>query len=167
MDYCNKFVMFGNGYYYEYQTDVYKDVVIKKLIFSAFYFIVFSCAANSAEISAIAHPSAAELELSKLELRRIFSKRVTSWPNGQPIVVFVLPSNHPIHQRFSKEVLKIFPYQLDRIWNKITYSGVGTAPVVIDNYELLIKEIKKTPGAIGYGEAVSQNGGLHVIKIKE
>ncbi|NMP31763.1 hypothetical protein HII17_09325 [Thalassotalea sp. M1531] len=129
--------------------------------------MLYSSATNAAEVQAVTHTSVEQLSLSKLELRRIFSKRVTKWPNGQPIVVFVLKSKHPLHQRFSKEVLKIFPYQLDRIWNKMTYSGVGTAPIVVPDYETLISEVKSTPGAIGYGEGITQEGGLHVIQIKE
>ena len=126
---------------------------------------MLSFSVSAAEVSAVVHPSVDQTTFSKLELRRIFSKRITKWPNGQPIVVFVLASKNPIHQRFSKEVLKIFPYQLDRIWNKMTYSGVGTAPIVVKDYTTLLEEVKKTPGAIGYGENVMQEGGLHVIKI--
>ncbi|REL31622.1 hypothetical protein [Thalassotalea euphylliae] len=104
-------------------------------------------------------------KLSKLELRRIFSKRITRWPDGQPIVVFVLASNNPVHQRFSKEILKIFPYQLDRIWNKMIFSGVGSAPIVVKDLETLLAEVRNTPGAIGYGENIAEQGGLHVIEI--
>ncbi|WP_448214188.1 hypothetical protein [Colwellia sp. MEBiC06753] len=49
----------------------------------------------------------------------------------------------------------------------MTYSGVGTAPVVIESYQQLLEEVKSTPGAIGYGENVSQEGGLHVIQITD
>ena len=146
--------------------EVYKDVVIKKLaIFTVC--LLLSLKAIGSEVSAITHPSVEKAAYSKLELRRIFSKRVTKWPNGQPIVVFVLESSHPLHKRFSKEVLKIFPYQLDRIWNKMMFSGVGTAPIVVKDYETLLKEVSKTPGAIGYGENITQEGGLHVVEIKE
>jgi len=104
---------------------------------------------------------------TKLELRRIFSRKQTLWPNGQAIKVFVLPSKNNLHQRFSKEVLKIFPYQLDRIWNKLTYSGIGIAPTVVDSPEELLKAVISTPGAVGYGEGVMDEGEVYVISIKE
>lgn len=141
--------------------------MIKKFILLTLISILLAQPAFAAEMQAITHPSAEQKQLSTLELRRIFSKRVTKWPNGLPIVVFVLPSSHTLHQRFTKEVLKIFPYQLDRIWNKMTYSGVGTAPIVVSDYESLLREIQSTPGAIGYGEITSQEGGLHVIQVKK
>lgn len=89
------------------------------------------------------------------------------WPNGQAIKVFVLPSKNNLHQRFSKEILKIFPYQLDRIWNKLTYSGIGIAPTVVDSPEELLKAVISTPGAVGYGEGVTDKGEIYVISIKE
>lgn len=141
--------------------------MIKKLILLSLFYFCIQAPAFAVKIEAITHPSVEQAQLTKLELRRIFSKRVTKWPNGQPIIVFVLPSSHELHQRFTKEVLKIFPYQLDRIWNKMTYSGVGTAPIVVNDYSTLLKEIKNTPGAIGYGENITQEGGLHVIQIKK
>lgn len=141
---------------------------IKNLIRLVLFIVSFlPLTVFAADVQPISHPSIGDIQLSKLELRRIFSKRVTTWPNGQPIVVFVLESSHPLHQRFSKETLKIFPYQLDRIWQKITYSGIGTAPTVVKDYPTLLKEVASTPGAISYGENIEQEGGLHVIEITD
>jgi hypothetical protein len=39
--------------------------------------------------------------LTRTELRDIFFARLTKWPNGDPIRVFVLPDRHPLHVRFS------------------------------------------------------------------
>lgn len=88
------------------------------------------------------------------------------WSTGQPIVVYVLPSQHQLHQRFSKEVLGIFPYQLDRIWDKLTYSGIGTAPIAVDSVEALFEAVKNTPGAIGYGVNIESGEAVHVIKLQ-
>ncbi|WP_286264948.1 hypothetical protein [Thalassotalea atypica] len=118
---------------------------------------------------AIVNTSVKKQEFTKLELRRIFSRKQPLWPNGQPIVVFVLPSKNELHQRFSKEVLKIFPYQLDRIWNKLTYSGIGTGPVVVDNPKQLVEAVSSTPGAIGYGEgsSIAEKENVHVVSISK
>ena len=49
----------------------------------------------------------------------------------------------------------------------MTYSGVGTAPIIINDYQTLIEEIKKTPGAIGYGENIVEGDGLRVVQLKD
>jgi hypothetical protein len=90
--------------------------------------------------------------LMRTELRDIFFARQTKWPNGDPIRVFVLPDRHPLHVRFSKEVLGVYPYQLRSTWDRILYSGTGVPPTVVNSVQELRKRVDETPGAIGYAE---------------
>ena len=101
------------------------------------------------------HPQVSERSLTKSQLRRIYTMRQLRWSDNSAIRVFVLPSQHTLHQRFAKERLQIFPYQLNRIWHKLTYSGLGVAPTVVDSELELIQAVKQTPGAIGYIEDIT------------
>ncbi|WP_211355857.1 hypothetical protein [Colwellia echini] len=76
--------------------------------------------------------------------------RQLHWSDESVITVFVLPSQHELHHHFAKERLQIFPYQLNRIWNKLTYSGLGVAPTIVETEQELIQAVINTPGAIGY-----------------
>lgn len=89
-------------------------------------------------------------ELSRADLREIFFGRQTRWPDGSPLRVFVLPDKHPVHIRFAKEVLGIYPYQLRSAWDRMIYSGTGTPPAVVETLEQMQVQIRNTPGAIGY-----------------
>lgn len=93
--------------------------------------------------------------------------RQVKWPNGVPITIFVLSSNNITHQKFCKETLRLFPYQLDRIWNKLTFSGMGIAPTRVNSKEELIKAVKSTTGAIGYIESINEVSDVNVLKIDE
>lgn len=108
------------------------------------------CPSKSTAIEVVTHPKVSDLSLTTLQLRRIFTMRQLRWSDDTPISIFVLPSQHYIHHRFSKEHLKIFPYQLNRIWHKLTYSGLGVAPTVVQSEQELVDAIIKTPGSIGY-----------------
>lgn len=101
-------------------------------------------------IEVVTHPQVVESSLTKSQLRRIYTMRQLRWSDNSAISVFVLPSQHSLHQRFSKEQLQIFPYQLNRIWHKLTYSGLGVAPTIVGSQEELIQAVINTPGAIGY-----------------
>ncbi|MCA1852026.1 MAG: hypothetical protein LC647_06445 [Beggiatoa sp.] len=90
--------------------------------------------------------------LTRTELRDIFFARQMKWPNGEPIGVFVLPDRHPLHVRFSKEVLGVYPYQLRSTWDRILYSGTGVPPTVLNTPQEVRERVDKTPGAIGYAE---------------
>lgn len=60
----------------------------------------------------------------------------------------------------------MFPYQLDRIWNKLTYSGLGVAPITVNSPQELLDAVKKTPGAIGYVEKIMDEELVRVAKIE-
>ncbi|MGR9105301.1 MAG: hypothetical protein ACU843_00065 [Gammaproteobacteria bacterium] len=90
--------------------------------------------------------------LTRDQLREIFFARQTRWPDGEPIRAFVLPDQHPLHIRFSKEVLGVYPYQLRAAWDRMIYSGTGVPPTVVENVEEMRRKIEQTPGGIGYLE---------------
>lgn len=105
-------------------------------------------------------------DLSKYQLRQIYLMRQKYWSNGSPIVVYALPSDSTIHQEFSKNILNMFPYQLDRVWNKLTYSGLGKGPIIVENQKALLDALRATPGAIGYVSQFVTEDKLYVIRIK-
>jgi len=130
-------------------------------------FIFLGCISVSVyAIDVIVHPSVSESNLTTSHLRRIFTMRQTQWSDGQRITVFVLPRHHVLHLQFSKERLEMYPYQLDRIWNKLTYSGLGVAPFMVTSPAALIDAVRKTPGAIGYIKKLKDEKGFYVINAK-
>jgi len=113
---------------------------------------MLACLVNpqAVAIEVVTHHQVTDLSLTKSQLRRIYTMRQLYWSDNSTISVFVLPNQHELHQRFSKERLQIFPYQLNRIWHKLTYSGLGVAPTVVGSEQELIQAVINTPGAIGY-----------------
>lgn len=88
--------------------------------------------------------------LSRDFLLAVFSMRVTRWPDGSPIRVFVLPDRHAAHHRFVKQRLRIFPYQLRNIWDRQVFTGTGEAPREVSDTAEMYLQVSQTPGAIGY-----------------
>ncbi len=139
---------------------------IKNILKLSLLLCVFLFSQPAKAIDIIVNSTVKTNTLTASQIRRIYSMRQVLWHEGLPIVVYVLPSKHKLHQQFSKEVLRMFPYQLDRIWNKLTYSGVGVAPIEVDSQQALIKAVMTTPGAIGYAELSNNYNNIHIIKIK-
>ena len=109
-------------------------------------------AANAAEIYVMVNESVMVSELNRSELRQIFTGHRQYWSDGTKITVFVLQDNDELHKQFCREVLQMFPYQLSRLWDQITYSGQGVTPVRVTSYQALIEALESTTGAIGYVE---------------
>ena len=127
--------------------------------------LLFSPQAYSVNI--ISNSTADTVSLSVAQLRRIYSMRQVRWQNGTPIVVYVLANDHSLHQDFCKEQLQLFPYQLDRIWNKLTFSGYGVAPIIVANEQELIQSVRSTKGAIGYVADISEVNDVNIITIDD
>lgn len=96
-------------------------------------------------------------------LRSIFGMRISRWPDGTPIKVFVLPDHSPLHEQFAKSLLNTYPHQLRRNWDRMVYSGTGTAPIQVQNEQEMIQKIQETPGAIGYSVVPEETNNVQVI----
>lgn len=122
---------------------------------------------RGAELFAVvANPGISEQTMSKNALRAIFGMRLQVWPDGNPIKVFVLPDDHPIHIDFSKEVINVFPYQLRAAWDRLVFSGTGQAPIEVRTEEEMRTQVAATPGAIGYLREAMVNDQIRVLQIK-
>lgn len=124
------------------------------LLFSVVVVVAFlytcNLQAKEMDISVIFHPDITQQTISQAEARQIFSARQQHWEDGSKIHVFVLNTDTALHQQFCQQVLQIFPYQLERIWNQITYSGQGDPPHIVKSPQALVQAVYTTPGAIGY-----------------
>lgn len=144
-----------------------KDCIIKTLNFISLLVLLGGINFNVFAVDVIVHPSVHETKLTTSQLRRIYTMRQIQWADGLRITAFVLPRQHRLHQIFAKDRLQMFPYQLDRIWNKLTYSGLGVAPITVNSPEELLNAIRNTPGAIGYIESITDVEAVNVIEIEK
>lgn len=123
--------------------------------------------ADESSVYVVAHTNTNIIKLSSAQLRKIVSMRQTVWPNGQPIVVYTLDSNNPVHQTLCIDLLNMFPYQVERLWEKLAYSGLGEKPINVESEKKMLEFIAKTPGAIGYVSDISKLTSLHKIIVVE
>lgn len=98
----------------------------------------------------VVNPSVSQASVAKSTLRAIFGMRLRNWSDNTPITVFVLRNDDPVHTAFSKEVLNMFPHQLQRAWDRLVFSGTGQAPVVVNSVQEMAERVAATPGAVGY-----------------
>ncbi len=97
----------------------------------------------------IVHPTV-ETTLSRNTLRSIYSMRLQTWEDGSGITVFVLDPAGEAHRSFCLDILNIFPYQLQRVWDVLVFSGSGHSPVIVGSEQEMLERVNQTPGSIGY-----------------
>lgn len=98
--------------------------------------------------------------------RAIFSGRMKYWPDGTPIRVVMLDKRSAEHKLFCKEVLDIFPRQLQRSWDMIVFSGYGEGPYIAKSLQEMQQVVSKTTGAIGYISEISEKMEVQIVNIK-
>jgi|TARA_R110002111_G_scaffold6398_1_gene27961 ABC-type phosphate transport system substrate-binding protein len=130
-------------------------------------FVAFSVSSQVPVVQVVVNPSVESTDISVEQIRRIFSMRQTTWPNDQTITVYVLANQHQTHQVFSTKVLGMFPYQLDRIWNKLVYSGLGEEPIKVQSEQEMLERVSQMPGAIGYVMQQVNGNNVNVLKVLE
>ena len=108
------------------------------------------CPSPSMAQEVFANSSAAASRVDLHTLRAIFGMRLTEWPNGTRITVYVMDPDSDLHNRFAKRKLQLFPYQLTQAWDRLVFSGTGQAPLQVRSAIEMQRRLLETPGAIGY-----------------
>ena len=113
-----------------------------------FIFAVSSSFSIAAEV--VVNKTVSVTDCSAADIRAIFTMKKTIWSNRRQIRVYTLPDNHSLHKDFVKNNLNMLVHQLRRIWDRITFSVTGVAPIELDSEQEMIDKIANTPDSIGY-----------------
>lgn len=127
--------------------------------------VVNSVSVEASEVKMITHTPPSNRVLLKTQIKAIYLGQQTQWPDGSKITVFILSSNEPTHQQFITEILELYPYQFRRRWQKLSYSGFGVKPTVVNNKEEMLLKIANVPGAIGYIDKNVTRKGVQYVQI--
>ena len=120
---------------------------------------------QDAGVQVIAHPSVDGRFLNRDYLRSVFTLRVRTWPDGEPVRVFVLEDASAVHGLFSREVLGTFPYVLRRTWDRTTFAGTGLVPEQVESLEEMRRKVLSTPGGVGYMPTRQAEGNVRNFRL--
>lgn len=124
--------------------------LVKYLMFPLIaFFVCYPVQANSKPV-VIYHSGISSEELSRNSLVRLYGMQKKVWQDGSPVKVFILPKNSSVHKKFVLTYLRMQPYQLNRLWHRLLFSGTGSVPEEVSSIEEIIEKVNSTPGAVGY-----------------
>ena len=149
----------------------FKVLMIKSVIVVLIYLMLASGAfADPGRVELIVNRQVSVEALPLRELRAIYSMKKRYWHNSEPVTVYVLSNDQPLHQSFCKKRLNVFPSQLESIWYRQVYTGTGTAPITLNTIQEMVDHIANTPGSIGYLdyenlEKIKNNENIKILNI--
>lgn len=139
---------------------------LKRLLLLALLLLAPSASADEHQVSLVAHPDVDTHTLTRDNTRAIFAMRQRTWPDGQAVRVFVLSNDDPVHGRFAKERLAVYPHQLQLAWDRMVFSGTGQAPTRVFSQVEMRERIASTAGALGYLEREYLDERIQVITME-
>ena len=129
-------------------------------------FLLMLISARAVAVDVIVNRNVAGTSIAQSSARAFFGMRLSKWPDGRPVQVFVLPDGHPAHAALCKEELNLYPYQLRQSWDRLVYSGMAQAPIEVSSEEEMISRVATTPGALGYVRKVKVNEPVKVLYVE-
>lgn len=115
----------------------------------------------------IVNPGVPLEQSSRQFLLSVFTLKTRTWPDGQAIHVYILPPQGESHRRFVKDDLKLFPYQLVKIWDRAVFSGAAKSPTVVHSAQEMLMRVASQKGAIGYVLSDLEGGeGVRLLQIQ-
>lgn len=91
------------------------------------------------------------------QLKNVYSLKQKLLPNKAPVKLVQQPLNTKVSQDFTRHLFEIYPYQLQRMWDRQVFSGRARAPKVIDTEGKIFAHLATSSNTIAY---VSANSAL-------
>jgi hypothetical protein len=131
----------------------------------------FNNASMQQQVVFISHPQNNSITLS--DIKRLYSLSRKLLPNGDRAALAVLPLKNKESVNAFRFLLGLYPYQLQRKWDRAVFSGKGSQPDVFADSAALVEYVQNNKGAIGYvlvadnKELITLQEAVHVIAIVE
>jgi len=88
---------------------------------------------NPERVIPVINAHSKQQSISRNGLSAIFKMRLHQWRDGTAVTVFVLKDDNPLHKRFCKEILNVFPSTAQSV-EQAGFQRIRTSPNSIKQY---------------------------------
>ena len=118
-----------------------------------------------AQILVIANPSIVAVDVSKSDLRDVFTGASSSF-KGAAQVTPVLLKQGPVNEDFLDLYVGKSDSAFRASWRSLLFSGQGVLPRTLDSDAAVVEYVLHTPGAIGYIARTSPHEGVKTLVVR-
>ena len=138
-----------------------------KKLFLIFLFVaaagIFSNCARAQLV--IANPSVKSSDVSKSDLRDVFTGAASSFKDGSHVTPVLLKAGAANDEFLSAYVGKADgPFKAG--WRSLVFSGQAAMPKSLDSEAALVEYVAATPGAIGYVTESTAHGKVKTLAVR-
>jgi hypothetical protein len=113
----------------------------------------------------IANPSVKSAEVSKGDLRDVFTGAASSLKDGSKVTPVLLKSGGA-HDEFLSEYIGKNDTAFRAGWRSLVFSGQASMPKSLDSEAAVVDYVAHNPGAIGYIGKATPHEGVKVLAVK-
>ncbi|MGB3727108.1 MAG: hypothetical protein WA981_15270 [Glaciecola sp.] len=110
----------------------------------------------------ISHLDTTNIEIS--DIKQLYSMKRKLLPDGNRAVLTMLPIDTKESVYAFKYLIGLYPYQMQRIWDRAVFSGKGTSPSVFTSSSEIVSYIANNTNTIGFTAVNTQS---ELSKLKE
>jgi ABC-type phosphate transport system substrate-binding protein len=118
-----------------------------------------------AQVIVIANPGVKAKEVSKNDLRDIFTGASTTLPDGTRVVPILLKAG-TAHEEFLKAYIGKSDSAYRAGWRSLVFSGQASMPKSLDPDSVVVEFVAHNAGAIGYISKATPHEGVKVLAVK-
>jgi len=127
---------------------------------------VMLCAIRAqAQVIVIVNPGVKTSEISKSELRDIFTGAATTLPDGTRVAPILLKAG-AAHDEFLQAYIGKNDTTFRAGWRSLVFSGQAAMPKSLDSDAAVVEFVAHNPGAIGYISKSSPHEGIKILTVK-
>jgi ABC-type phosphate transport system substrate-binding protein len=118
-----------------------------------------------AQVIVIANPGVKATEISKSDLRDVFTGNATSLPGGANVVPILLKAG-TVHEEFLQVYIGKSDSSYRAGWRSLVFSGQASMPKSLDGDAAVVEFVAHNAGAIGYIGKTTPHDGVKVLTVK-
>jgi hypothetical protein len=140
---------------------------VKKLLLLFFFVVAASLfvARAEAQVVIIANSSVKASDVSKGDLRDVFSGAASSLKDGSHVTPVLLKTGGA-HEEFLSEYVGKNDTAFRASWRSLVFSGQATMPKSLDSEAAMVDYVAHNAGAIGYIGKATPHEGVKVLAVK-
>ena len=120
---------------------------------------------SQAQVLVIANPSVKATEVSKSDLKDVFTGNATSLKDGSRVVPILLKAG-TVHEEFLQAYIGKSDTAYRAGWRSLVFSGQASMPKNLEGDAAVVDFVAHNNGAIGYISKATPHEGVKVLAVK-
>jgi ABC-type phosphate transport system substrate-binding protein len=113
----------------------------------------------------IVHPANPVTTLRAAVVSKLFLRKQTKWPTGQPVEPVDQAESSPVRRKFSPAIHDMDVPSVKSFWQEMVFSGRGEPPPERTSDAAVIAYVRANPNAVGYIGDTTPADSVKVISV--